>query len=50
VTLSSGGVKQLPIVHNYGHAGAGITLHWGCAADVVALVKQHVAQRQASKL
>lgn len=26
------------VVHDYGHAGSGVTLSWGCAADVVALV------------
>lgn len=26
-----------PVVHNYGHAGAGYILSWGCAQDVVGL-------------
>jgi D-amino-acid oxidase len=27
------------VVHCYGHGGAGVTLAWGCAEDVVALVR-----------
>jgi len=32
-----------PCVHCYGHGGAGVTLSWGCAADVVALIGDAVA-------
>ncbi len=29
-----------PLVHNYGHGGAGITLSWGCAREALALLER----------
>jgi D-amino-acid oxidase len=32
-----------PVLHNYGHGGAGVTLSWGCAADIAALATRLLA-------
>ncbi|XP_077497732.1 D-amino-acid oxidase-like [Amblyomma americanum] len=37
--LLDDGTRKLPIVHNYGHGGCGLTLSWGCAGDVVRLLR-----------
>ena len=40
--------SQKFIVHNYGHAGAGITLSFGCATKVREIVKDHLASSAGS--
>ncbi|KFE72511.1 FAD-dependent oxidoreductase [Hyalangium minutum] len=38
VRLEAERVGQHRVIHNYGHGGAGVTLSWGCAEEVAALV------------
>lgn len=39
VRLEKEKLSGFTVIHNYGHGGAGFTLSWGCAEDVVALVQ-----------
>lgn len=38
------GGKRIPVVHNYGHGGAGWQSSWGCATDVVSLLEGRPAK------
>ena len=39
VRLEQEKIDSRTIIHNYGHGGAGVTLSWGCADEVVRLLK-----------
>lgn len=39
------GGRVVNVVHNYGHGGSGVTLHWGSAGDAVKLVKETLASK-----
>lgn len=45
-----GNKKTLKVVHNYGHGGGGLTVHWGCAKDCTDLVLQFLAEGHKAKL
>eukprot|EP00057_Strongylocentrotus_purpuratus_P026990 XP_011681464.1 PREDICTED: D-amino-acid oxidase isoform X4 [Strongylocentrotus purpuratus] len=44
------GSDKVKVVHNYGHGGCGITLHWGCAQDAAKLVQKELIHMPASRL
>jgi D-amino-acid oxidase len=40
VRLERERLDGMPVVHNYGHGGAGVTLSWGCADEVASFCVQ----------
>ena len=43
---NSRSMKRIAVVHNYGHGANGMTLFWGCANDVVALIEEFVLEQK----
>ncbi|XP_078068486.1 D-aspartate oxidase isoform X2 [Mustelus asterias] len=41
--LKRGG-RQMHLVHNYGHGGAGVSFHWGTAKEAAQLVQESAAE------
>ncbi|CAM4649447.1 unnamed protein product [Leuciscus chuanchicus] len=37
--------RQVPLVHNYGHGGVGVTLSWGTALDALDLLRQSLYEK-----
>ncbi|XP_024144932.1 D-aspartate oxidase isoform X2 [Oryzias melastigma] len=44
------GGRRVPVVHNYGHGGWGVTLAWGTAEHAVELVRQSLRENLQSRL
>lgn len=44
VRLERDDTLPIPVIHNYGHGGSGVTLSWGCANDVLDLVTAHLGR------
>ncbi|XP_043999741.1 D-aspartate oxidase isoform X1 [Gambusia affinis] len=42
--------RGVPVVHNYGHGGWGVTIAWGTALDALGLVRQSLKEMPQAKL
>ena len=38
-------IFNFQVIHNYGHGGSGVTVCWGCALNVVELLKKTIDKR-----
>jgi len=42
--------KKIPVLHNYGHSGSGLTLFYGCALKIAEMFEKVLVEGMVSKL